>query len=110
MGNLNTPHSPFVARREDRKKLRADAVIRNSLKVRIGGTITDISEHGCKLQLTCGDPVPGQPVTIKIDGMESWTGHIRWPKGKTVGIEFQHHLHPAVVDHLARTQPIVELA
>lgn len=92
----------LVERKDPRRKLDAKAIIRNTLQGRIGGKVLDISEHGCKLELGNEQGTPGDNVTIKLDGLESWPGVIRWVNGRTVGVQFQWPLHTSVVEHLGR--------
>ena len=99
-----------IPRREPRAKLETEAVIRNNHQQRIGGAVFDISEHGCRIELYIGSALPGQFVTIKLDGFESWSGVIRWSRGTQIGVEFTRALHPAVVDHLTRTHAMVDIS
>lgn len=96
-------------RRNDRHKLGVNATIRDANRARIGGHIVDISEWGCKVELFTGRARLGQLITIKLDGMESLSGCVKWIEHTTIGIELQRPLHPAVVDHLARTRAQVDL-
>jgi len=101
--------SDFKERRNDRRKLGASALIRDSRQLRIGGQIVDISEWGCKIALDRGEATVGQMISIKLDGMESWDGIVRWVKDDVIGIELQRPLHSAIVDHLANSRAEVEL-
>lgn len=97
-------------RREARRAVETEAVIRNNHHSRIGGAVIDISEHGCRIELDVGAAQPGQFVTIKLEGFESWSGVVRWLEGTQIGVEFARGLHPAVVDHLARTHAAVAIS
>lgn len=96
-------------RREKRKKIDTEAVIRNNHHERIGGAVFDISESGCRVDLFAGSAQPGQYVTIKLNAFESWSGIVRWARGTQIGVEFARGLHPAVVEHIAHTHAVVEI-
>lgn len=94
-------------RRDPRHVVETEAVIRNSRQTRIGGAVIDISEHGCRIELSTGAAQPGQIVTIRLDGFESWSGVVRWAAGTQIGVEFERGLHPAIVDHIAHTHAVI---
>lgn len=104
------PEREPVERQSERKAFDAEAVIRNNRHTRIGGRLIDISEHGCKIDLFAGSAEPGNFVTIKLEGMESWAGQVRWSQDSVVGVLFQRPLHPAIVEHLSQSQAEVEVA
>ena len=114
MNNFNDPMQfggrIIIERRDPRRELQASAVIRNNFQGRIGGRVIDISEHGCKLELTHDRGEVGSKVTIKLDGFESWQGVVRWVKDKTVGVEFQWPLHVSVVEHLSNKRIELQLS
>ncbi len=63
--------------------------------------VTDLSEHGCRLecwgmQVSCGDSV-----ILRPQGLESVCGTIRWIKGPKIGVAFSRPLYGPVVEHLA---------
>lgn len=113
---LPTDESPMdvprvlIERKNPRRPINTAALIRSISQGRIGGQLLDISEHGCKIDLFNTSVALGQIVTIKLDNMESWTGHVRWVNERIVGVEFDHALHSAVVDHLSRSRMSVEFA
>lgn len=100
----------LLERKDPRRLINTEALIRNATQGRIGGQLLDISEHGCKIDLFNTSASPGQIVTIKLDNMESWTGHVRWVKERVVGVEFDRALHSAVVDHLSQSRMRIEFA
>lgn len=109
-GSHQPPERFLIERKEDRRALKAEAVIRNITQGRIGGQMIDISESGCKIDLFNSSASPGQVVTIKLENMESWAGYVRWVDGSIVGVQFERRLHSAVVDHLSRSRMTFELA
>lgn len=102
-------HRIIIARRDERRDLKADAFVRSNHQTRVGGSVVDVSENGCRIELCSGSVRAGQHVTVKISGLEAWSGVVRWAEKFQVGVEFTRPLHPAVVDHLGRTLPAVEL-
>lgn len=98
------PRRIIFVRRELRHLLRANAMIRDARSGHIGGKVIDISENGCKLDLTESRVETGQLVTIKLDGFESWPAKIRWIKDRIVGVEFERPLHSYVVEHLCKAR------
>lgn len=109
--NQNIANGRIIfARQGIRRRLGAKAVIRNSRQGRIGGEVIDISEHGCKLNLFDCSIEPGQRLTVKLGNMESWGGSVRWVNGQIAGVQFDLPLHSAVVDHLAKSNLVVEFS
>lgn len=106
----NTRQRILLERRHERRELNREALIRNCLQGRIGGQVLDISENGCKLFLHNNSARAGQMITIKMEGLESLSGTIRWIDDGFAGVEFHRQLYPAVVDHLSRTGFEVEIA
>lgn len=100
----------LIERKDPRRPIKTEALIRNITQGHIGGHLLDISEHGCKIDLFNTSARPGQFVTIKLDNMESWTGRVRWVNDRIVGVEFDRALHSAVVDHLSRSRMSVQFA
>ena len=92
----------IVARRNVRRELNADAVVRSSSQGRVGGHVIDISENGCKLELEVDRMLPEQRLMIKLPSLETQAGVVRWVSGRIVGVEFHEPLHPAVVEHLSQ--------
>jgi hypothetical protein len=91
-----------VERRNVRRELNADAVVRSSSQGRVGGHVIDISEHGCKLELEVDRMLPEQRLMIKLPNLETQAGVVRWVSGRIVGVEFHEPLHSAVVEHLSQ--------
>ncbi|MEJ6011644.1 hypothetical protein [Novosphingobium aquae] len=63
--------------------------------------VTDLSEHGFRLecwgmQVSCGDSV-----ILRPQGLESVCGTIRWIKGPKIDLAFSRPLLGPVVEHLA---------
>ena len=65
--------------------------------------ITDISVGGCAVSLGPLDVAQGRGYAIKFSGLETLGAELRWNAGGGAGLEFDRPLHPAVVDHIVRT-------
>ena len=63
--------------------------------------LIDLSETGFKLAWL-PDYNPGQPLKIRIPGIETLTAKICWHEGKQIGCAFASPLHVAVFEHLVR--------
>lgn len=67
--------------------------------------LSDISCHGCRIINSSVPLRVGQHIILKPEGLESISCTVRWASFGTAGIEFDHALHPAVVEHLSRLHP-----
>ena len=65
--------------------------------------ISDLSEHGCRIDSMGLIMRVGDMVVVRPEGIEGLTGVIRWIKGHSAGIEFDRPLYAPVVEHLHRT-------
>ncbi|WP_176399829.1 PilZ domain-containing protein [Novosphingobium sp. B 225] len=65
--------------------------------------ISNLSEHGCRIDSLGLILGVGDMVVVRPEGLEGQTGVIRWIKGHSAGIEFDAPLYPPVVEHLHRT-------
>ena len=63
--------------------------------------LSDLSETGFKLAWL-PDYNPGQPLKIRIPGIEPLNAKICWHEGKQIGCAFASPLHIAVFEHLVR--------
>lgn len=93
-----------------RRPLKASATVTSAVKGQIGGRLIDISEHGCKIDLFDASVPPGHRITIKLQTLELWVGYVRWVDGNVVGVMFDRPMHPAIVDHLSRSNPTFEIS
>jgi hypothetical protein len=96
-------------RRDTRHGICTDAAVRNVFGVRASGTMTDVSPHGCQIQIRSGYLREGQFVSIRINGLEPWVGVVRWGDFKNYGIEFSTPLYGPIVEHLAKSNPVVQI-
>lgn len=63
--------------------------------------ITDISEHGCRIECWGLSVARGDAVILRPEGLEPLHGTICWIKGAQIGINFGRSLYGPVVEHLA---------
>ena len=97
-----------AAQAEQRRHPRLAALRGAKLRSRqsgvVTGAITDLSVGGCRVA-TRGHFVVGTRVCLRIEGLQSWWGTVAWREGVELGIAFEAPLHPAVIEHIARTTP-----
>jgi PilZ domain len=93
-----------MRRKEDRKPLTMNALCRAGIDKR-SVAVWDLSSHGCRIFVAGLTMRQGQRIVIRPEGMEALDGTIRWGTEEFAGVEFDHPLHPAVVDHLCRLHP-----
>jgi hypothetical protein len=63
--------------------------------------LIDLSETGFKLAWL-PEYDEGEPVRIRIPGIEPLRARICWHEGKQIGCQFASPLHVAVFDHIVR--------
>ena len=63
--------------------------------------LSDLSETGFKLAWL-PDYSSGQPIKIRIPGMQMLNAKICWHQGKQIGCAFESPLHVAVFEHIVR--------
>jgi len=81
------------------------ASIRSSRQdAQIPGSIVDLSTSGCRIA-TKGSFLNGTRVCLRMLDMQAWWGTVVWEADGEIGVAFEHPLHPAVVEHIARTTP-----
>ena len=99
-----------MPRKEERKSLSMKAL----LKIAEGGLqfrrrynvgLSDISSHGCRIVTQGIRLTAGERIVLKPEDLESISCTVRWATNEFAGVEFDHALHPAVVEHLCRLHP-----
>lgn len=75
-------------------------------------TIQDLSVGGCSLAVPQANFGEGDLVVVKIDGIKSWPGIVKWVANRLVGIAFDRAFYPAVFDAIVavNTQVTVEFS
>lgn len=64
--------------------------------------LIDLSEYGCQLATSAFDIRAGDRICLHPEGLAGVWGDVIWVRDGRAGVRFDHSLHPAVVDHLAR--------
>lgn len=65
------------------------------------GEISDISTEGCCVRTRGLLFRVGTRVVLKPQGMEGFTGIVRWVSGDLAGVEFDRPMYAPILDHLA---------
>jgi len=84
-----------------RIKLHAEVVVRRAGFPNYRVPILDMSPNGCKIEFV-DRPSVDERVWVKIEGLESLEGTVCWVKRNSAGVKFDHPIHPAVFEMLAR--------
>ena len=61
--------------------------------------VTDLSVGGCGIELDAELETGGR-VWVKLPGLENLPARVAWTDDRRAGLEFDHPLHPAVVEHV----------
>jgi hypothetical protein len=88
------------SRKVDRLPVALAARCRTMGGMRDEAYLCDISTHGCRIVTRSLYLSVGMRVTIKPEGMEGFSGVVRWLGADGVGVEFDRPLYGPVVDHL----------
>lgn len=88
-------------RRTDRVPLQCEIEFRRHGDARFRVDLLDLSPAGC-----CISPpvkvTPGEPIFLRIPGMEAVHATVAWVEEWRVGVEFGHAMHPAVFANLVK--------
>jgi hypothetical protein len=92
--------------REDRRRVARVALKSEVTVRRIGGfnfqvTLSNISAGGCNVELLEAAEV-GDSVITRFPQLEPLSSRVCWIDGRSTGVEFMSHIHPAVLDLLVR--------
>ena len=69
----------------------------------VGGIIVlDLSVAGCMIDRCAMTFKLGQRLLVRLPGLEYIPSHVLWIEEDKVGLEFERHLHDAVLAHLQR--------
>jgi hypothetical protein len=79
----------------DRIATSADVSLRRIGQSNYRVHVTDLSPHGCKIQLV-EVPRLGEHLMVKFDGLEVLDTEVCWVEGHTAGLRFEKPFHPAV--------------
>ena len=87
-------------RKVDRLPVSIAARARTMGGMRDQAWLCDISTHGCRIVTKTLYLSVGMRVTIKPEGMEAFSGMVRWLGPDGAGVEFDNPLYGPVVEHL----------
>ncbi|QDZ06211.1 PilZ domain-containing protein [Sphingomonas panacisoli] len=98
--------SPRVEQRKfARVELGAPVSVRSREGGRETGMIENLSAGGCAINAP-GTFLVGARMFVTIANFQSFAGKVVWRnEDGRFGIEFDTPLHPAIVDHIARSNP-----
>ena len=86
-------------RRTIRRKIDAEVILRRSLDQPYKVKLRDLSLNGCSVELVNHVQL-GERLWIKLPGLDSIEGFVRWEENFRAGSDFLTPLHPAVFDML----------
>jgi hypothetical protein len=84
------------------------AVIRTN-GIKAPAQILDLTCTGCLIICETASMKAGSRLTIKISVLDYLSAVVRWAEGHKAGIEFLYGLDQAVVDHIKRNRPDIEV-
>ena len=90
---------PRRPRNHERRALTAEVSIRRLGKANFRVGVSDLSSHGCKVELV-ERPSVGEHVLVKFDRLEVLEAEVCWVDGYCGGLRFEKPIHPAVFDLL----------
>lgn len=64
--------------------------------------LADISQAGFRIARMPSAVHLGEPLRLRIPGLQVLTARIRWREDEAIGCEFARPLHVAVFDHIVR--------
>ncbi|WP_293990683.1 PilZ domain-containing protein [Sphingomonas sp.] len=95
--------SPRVEQRKfGRVEIGSSVTVRAQTGGRETGVIQNLSVGGCAISAPGYYPV-GARIFVNISKFQSFAGQVVWNDGARMGVQFDTPLHPAVVDHIARS-------
>ena len=95
--------SPIQERRRiERARSDIPVGVREVGRHRMTAQVTSFSRFGCGLSGVTVSSGEGM-VWVRLPGLESQPGHLRWSSFGNCGIEFKHPLHPAVANRFYDT-------
>lgn len=62
--------------------------------------VTDLSQTGCRMFDKFSTLSEGSYISIRIGSIGPVTARVRWREHSTVGLEFDHPIHPSVLEHM----------
>lgn len=94
-------------RETTRWRLNLPAQVNHSSGMKLSGVMKNLSESGCLLLFQNKPPlVVSRFYCIKFDGVEMLGAYAIWIRESAAGFLFASRLHPAIVEHTARSSDI----
>lgn len=90
-----------IPRNSKRHPLALAVQCRTQSGMRDTGEISDLSAQGCCLRLRGLHFRVGTRLILRPEGLEAFSGAVRWLRGDLAGIEFDRPLYTPVVEYLA---------
>ena len=90
-------------RREPRHPLTSQGRYRRGQGRAYKVLFEDISASGCRFNDLVGRLSRDDTLTIRIGDIGPIDARVAWCERRSIGIEFKPKLHPAVLDHINRT-------
>ena len=90
-------------RRAARAPLNIAAGVRKQSSTALGATILDLSTHGFRASVSA-PLLEGSVVWLRLPGLSPQQARVAWADGLIVGCALTAPLHPAVFDHIVKTQ------
>ncbi len=94
---------------ERRKSLRYETGLDGTLSCSRGSrtpvAIVDLSVGGFNIDLGERSVSNGPGFSVKVPGLETLGAELRWADTSNAGFKFERPLHPAVLDHVVRSNP-----
>lgn len=95
----------YDRRRERRQELLLGCSLNSSQGLRRSVSVVDLSSHGFNADVG-SQPIGGNTAfSVKLAGLETLGAELCWASEENAGFRFDRPLHPAVVDHVVRTNP-----
>lgn len=64
--------------------------------------VRDLTVSGCQIEIPPHLTEEGRTVMLKFGSIEAQEAKVVWTIGGQAGLQFEHPLHPAVLDHMMR--------
>lgn len=93
-------------RQADRQQLMLPVKLRRAGESWFNSRVSDLSSSGFRLQ-SFVKLRPGMDIWIMLPGFEGRKATVLWAQAHEAGCEFEHPLHPAIFDHIIRTNRTV---
>jgi hypothetical protein len=98
--------STNLRRASERRDVSIPAVLRDGKGQNWDGTIINISEQGCGVQVAGHHPPEeGAILTVRFGGLEAQAACTAWSKEGLAGFSFMNPLYPAILEDIVTRNP-----